>query len=189
MNPLTWDAPWAVVALALFGIVMLRANATYWLGRAIGTSAARWPRAQRLMSSTGYAKVVRWISRWGAPVVSVSFLTIGVQTMVNLAAGATGMKQRHYLPAVTVGCVLWALIYSTVGFVGFRAFSALHDRSPLAAWAVVGIAAVAFAAFVITRTKRERLQGSATPDPATQDPATQDPAIQDPGIQDPAIQN
>lgn len=156
MNPLEWDAPWFVVALGLFVVVMVRANATYWLGRALSSGAARSERYRRLLESPGHNRVVGWIERWGPPVVSVSFLTIGVQTLVNLAAGATRMRLRHYLPAVVVGCLMWAMVYATVGFVGVRAFTAIHSRSPLAAWSTLGLAAGALIVFVVSRTRRER---------------------------------
>ncbi|WP_328701795.1 DedA family protein [Aestuariimicrobium ganziense] len=155
MNPLAWNAHWTVVAAGLFVIVMFRANGTYWLGRAAAAGTAR-TRYSRLLGSPGYRRAEAWLDRWGAPVVAVSFLTIGVQTLVNLAAGATRMKLRHYLPAVTVGCVLWAIIYSTVGFVGWRTFSALHERSPALAWTLAVLAVGGLAAFVVSRVRRER---------------------------------
>ena len=52
----------------------------------------------------------------GAPIVTISFLTIGFQTLANLAAGATGMKLRHYLPAVTIGGLLWAVGVTVAGY-------------------------------------------------------------------------
>lgn len=128
-DPTTWNAPYAVVVGALFCIVMARANGTYWLGRGIAAGAQR-TRASRLLESRHYARGVQWLNRWGAPAVSISFLTIGIQTMVNLAAGVTRMPQRRYLPAVTVGCIAWAFIYGTVGFVGWVAVQRLWDRSP-----------------------------------------------------------
>ncbi|MHA6524794.1 DedA family protein [Tessaracoccus sp. G1721] len=143
-DPTTWDAPFGVVVLALFVIVMLRANGTYWLGRAIaaGASRSRWV---KLLESRHYATGARWLNRWGAPAVSLSFLTIGIQTMVNLAAGVARMPLRRYLPAVTVGCLMWAFMYGTVGFIGWVAVVALWERSPaltvtLLALAVAGVA-------------------------------------------------
>ncbi len=41
MNPLDWNASWPIVFGALFCIVMARANATYWAGRAIVMGAER----------------------------------------------------------------------------------------------------------------------------------------------------
>lgn len=143
-DPTTWDAPFGVVVLALFIIVMLRANGTYWLGRALAAGARR-SRWEKVLESRHYATGARWLNRWGAPAVSLSFLTIGIQTMVNLAAGVAQMPLRRYLPAVTVGCLLWAFMYGTVGFIGWVAVAALWERSPgltvaLLALAVVGVA-------------------------------------------------
>ncbi|GAA4903073.1 hypothetical protein GCM10025789_22350 [Tessaracoccus lubricantis] len=149
-DPSTWDAPLALVVSALFVIVMLRANATYWLGRGIAAGARR-TRLVRLMESRHYATGERWLNRWGAPAVSVSFLTVGIQTMVNLAAGATRMPLRRYLPAVTVGCIMWAFLYGTVGMIGFRAIGLLWARSP---WWVLALAlVVAAVAFAIVRKR------------------------------------
>ena len=114
MDPYTWDAPWFVIVGGLFVIVMLRANGTYWIGRLMEHGAHR-TRLARLLDSPGYARALELVHRWGAPVVSASFLTIGVQTLVNLAAGATRMPLTRYLPAVALGGVAWALIYGTVG--------------------------------------------------------------------------
>lgn len=141
MDPRTWDAPFMVIVGALFVIVMLRANGTYWLGRLLAASAHR-TRAGRLMDSPGYARAVAQINRWGAPVVTVSFLTVGIQTLVNMAAGGTRMPLTRYLPAVTVGCVIWAFLYGTLGLVGFEAALLLWRASPiLAVGALVGLAA------------------------------------------------
>lgn len=155
LNPLSWDAPWFVVALALFVIVMLRANGTYWLGRALARGADH-PRLARMVGSRGYQRAATWLNRWGAPVVTMSFLTIGVQTLVNLAAGITRMPLRRYLPAVILGCVAWAVLYATIGFAGYEAFRALHGWSPLAAWALVVVAVLGLAGFVVLRVREAR---------------------------------
>lgn len=148
MNPMEWDAPYLVIVAALFGIVMARANGTYWLGRLVERGLNR-TRVSALMDSAGYRHAVDRLNRWGPPVVSVSFLAIGVQTLINLAAGATRMPLRRYLPAVTVGCILWAFLYGTVGFIGWEALGLLWERSPaltLAIGATLTLAAGVFAA-------------------------------------------
>lgn len=154
LNPLEWQAPWFVVAVGLFVIVMLRANATYWLGRL--ASGARSRRVQGLVSSPGYRRAVEWLNRWGAPVVTLCFLTVGVQTLVNLAAGITRMPLRRYLPAVVLGCLIWAVVYATVGFAGYEAFRALHAYSPPLAWAVIGAAALGLVAFGVVQVRAAR---------------------------------
>ena len=153
MDPRTWDAPLEVIVVALWVIVMARANGTYWLGR-LAARGAESTRIQRLMRSPGYTRAVDRLNRWGAPVVALSFLTIGVQTLVNLAAGGIRMPLRRYLPAVAVGCVAWAFIYGTVGFMGWVGLQELWARSPAAVIVVgvVGVGALAWA--VLSRDKK-----------------------------------
>ena len=122
------EQPFAVAFSTLFVIVMLRANATYWLGRGAlrgGRLSRRF--AHRLEGPT-MQHAQRLSARYGVIAVPLSFLTVGVQTAINFSAGFTVMPMRRYLPAVTIGCVLWALLYSTVGMVGWAAIATLWDR-------------------------------------------------------------
>ncbi len=132
MDPTKWDVPFPVIVAALYVIVMFRANATYWLGR-LGLFSAQHTRLSALMDSPGYHRATERIDTYGAPVITLSFLTIGFQTLANLAAGATAMKLRHYLPAVGIGALAWALIYATVGTVGLELLGKLYNYSPLIA--------------------------------------------------------
>ncbi|MDO5711498.1 MAG: VTT domain-containing protein [Micrococcales bacterium] len=108
------ELPVAAAFAALFAIVMLRANATYWIGRGLRAGAAHsrlgvgfvgrsTPRAERLVAS------------WGPGAVTLSFLTIGLQTAINAGAGAVRMPMHRYLPAVVLGSLIWATIYSALG--------------------------------------------------------------------------
>ena len=153
MDPTTWDAPFGVVALGLFVIVMLRANGTFLLGRLAARGAHR-TRVARLMDSPGYTRAVVRINRWGAPVVTLSFLTIGFQTLVLLAAGALAMPLRHYVPAVVVGGTVWALLYATVGFVGVEAVLYLWALSPVLALALAALVVAGFAASLVARRRQ-----------------------------------
>ena len=153
MDPTQWHAPFWVVVLALFAIVELRANATYWLGR-LASAGAHRTRMARLLDSAAYRAASERIDRFGAPVVALSFLTIGFQTLANLAAGATGMKLRHYLPAVTVGGTAWALLYATLGTVGVDLIGRLWGYSPVLAVVVLALAVAAIAGYVIVQARR-----------------------------------
>lgn len=155
MNPFSWNAPWFVVAAGLFVIVMLRANGTYWLGRGMsaGTSRSRYA---ALLDAPGYLKARAWLERWGALAVTFCFLLVGVQTLVNLAAGVGRMSMRRYLPAVVLGCILWALLYSTIGFVGFAAVAALYSLSPVLAIGLAVVAVTALVVFIVWRVRQGR---------------------------------
>ncbi|MGC3993560.1 MAG: VTT domain-containing protein [Propionicimonas sp.] len=163
MDPTAWNVPFPVVVGALFVIVMCRANGTYWLGR-LGSAGARRTRLARLMDSPGYRSATARIDRYGAPVVAVSFLTIGFQTLANLAAGATGMKLRHYLPAVTIGSVAWALLYATLGTVGVDLFGDLWARSPALAIGLGVLVVGAIVGFVVLQHRRGARAAEPQPD-------------------------
>ena len=160
MDPTQWGAPFPLVVAALYVIVMLRASGTYALGRAVvaGTAHTRW---RHLVESEGYRRAAERIDRWGPPAVALCFLTVGVQTLVNLAAGAARMQLRHYLPAIAIGGLAWALIYATIGFAGFAAFGTLWQRSPVIAVVVVGGAALALVAYIVRQTRRARARKAA----------------------------
>jgi membrane protein DedA with SNARE-associated domain len=73
--------------------------------------------------------------------VVLTFLTIGLQTAVNLAAGAAGMPLRRYLPAAAAGSAIWAFVYATIGLATIDAWIAVMAASPLAAVLLVAFLA------------------------------------------------
>lgn len=153
MDPTQWDAPFPIVVAALFVIVLCRAGGTFWLGR-LAASGVRHSRIAKLLDSPGYRTASRRINDYGAPVVAASFLTIGFQTVMNFTAGATGMTLGRYLPALTVGGVLWALLYATVGSLGVDLLGWLWSISPLLAFGVFLVMAGVIAALVVWRHRR-----------------------------------
>ena len=162
------DWPYPLAVATLFVIVMLRANGTYWVGRGLRSGAGR-TRLSRLVESPGYLRAERLVARWGAPVVALCFLTVGVQTMVNLAAGATRMPLRRYLPAVTIGGIIWAFIYATIGFVTIEALILVYRVSPLAFVALV-LVLLALVAWLIWLNVRRRSPEFEAEEPGGTDP-------------------
>lgn len=142
VDPTKWNVPFPAIVAALFAIVVVRAGSTYLVGRLAAYGARRTP-LSKLLDSPAFAAASERIDRYGAPVVGLSFLTIGFQTLANLAAGATRMRWFHYLPALAVGGLAWALIYATIGTVGLDLFGRLYAISPVGAGAaLVGLVAV-----------------------------------------------
>ncbi len=172
--------PFVWAFLILFVIVMLRSNATYWAGRGL-SAGGRKTKLQKYLNSPAFHRAENIIARWGAPAVSVSFLTIGVQTAVNMAAGLGRMPLRRYIPATVVGSVAWACIYATIGLAAFDAALAAAAGSPLALLVLVVVAAAAVVGihlFKVSRTRKldkEALADCPVMSPAPTGSATSQP--------------
>lgn len=153
--------PFGVALAALFAIVMIRVNATYWLGRGAVAGFAH----TRFGSSLEKPKAARaqaLIQRWGPYAVVVSFLTIGLQTAVNLAAGAARMPLRRYLPAAIAGSILWAVLYATIGLAALEAWLAVAAASPVGAAVAVVVVAILVACIVVARRRRSAAKSADT---------------------------
>lgn len=137
----------------LFLIVMLRANATYWIGRGVAAGTRRW-RSDDSEPSPAWQRARRLVNRWGPIAVVFCFLTVGIQTAVNATAGVTRMPLRRYLPAVTLGSIIWATVYASVGLAAARAWLATAARSPVAATIIAILLVVVVVGAVLHRRSR-----------------------------------
>lgn len=154
------ELPLGWAYLTLFVIVMLRANATYWVGRLIVAGGRRSEKIERFLDGPTMARAEKFSRRWGVLAVPLSFMTIGIQTAVNLSAGALRMPLSRYLPAVTLGCMIWALIYSTVGLAAIQAVFLALAASP---WALVALA-VAVVILLGVRRFQKRASAAVAPE-------------------------
>ena len=142
----------------LFVVVLCRAQATYWLGRAVAAGALR-TRWSAPLTGPRAIRAAEALRRWGWPVIPVSFLTIGFQSAVNGAAGLIRMPWPRYTAAMLPGCVLWAAIYAVGGLAAFQALVPLVAQKP-GAWAMAVVVA-AVAGVVAAARRRRSLSASA----------------------------
>ncbi len=147
--------PFAITFVVLFAIVLLRAQGTYWLGRGVTAGVLHTRFASRI-TGPRTTKAIASLNRWGLPLVTVSFLTIGFQTVINGAAGLIRMPWVRYTIAMLIGCVAWALIYATVGIAAFEAALALAARSPWALLALLAAVIGVVVAVIVVRRRRDR---------------------------------
>jgi membrane protein DedA with SNARE-associated domain len=154
--------PYPVAVAMLFLVAFLRAGATYALGRAVQQGARR-TRIAHTMAKPGFARVQDLVARWGAPLVSVSFLTVGLQTLVNLAAGVTRMPLRRYLPALAIGSLLWGFLYATVGLATFSAWRTLYERTPAVTVVITIVLLAGLAVYIAVQVRQRRTERAASP--------------------------
>ena len=157
------DGPWWWLFVALVGIVFVRTQATYWLARwaragadAVADRAekqhSKQARIARRFSGPGMAKAQAFTERWGWIAIPLSFLTIGIQSLVNGGAGYARMHWGRYTLAMLPGCLLWAGAYELVGYSAWQAFT----TSP---WMLAGSVLLVAAVVTVMVRRRRRQSG------------------------------
>lgn len=147
-----YTGPAVPVYLFLLCVVFFRAQGTYWLGRYMGNFImtrgkpdSGWRlRAYNWIHADSTSRAIDTLQRRGWPVIPVSFLTVGFQTMVNMGAGVIRMTWPRYTAAMFPGCLAWAFIYSTIGWTVWKAALSAAAGSPLGllATAIIILAAI-----------------------------------------------
>lgn len=153
------DLPLEVAAYVFLVVVVhLRAGGTYALGRLV-RRAGDHSRLSGLLSRPMVRRSEQVVGRFGPPAVAASFLTVGFQSAMNLTAGFLRMPLRHYLPALSVGSLIWAAMYLSVGLAVLRAWQAEGSAATVLAAAVLLVLVAGLAVLV-----RRRLLVPATGD-------------------------
>ncbi|MCB5990722.1 MULTISPECIES: VTT domain-containing protein [Janibacter] len=142
------DWPVGLAFVVLLVAALVRGSATYAIGRGARSAAARRSGADR--PGPTMARAERLVRRVGPPAVSLGFLTVGLQSAINLSAGAMRMPLSRFAPALVVGATLWATVYTTIGFAVIEA--ALGRGS----WWLLGAVVVAVAVVLAGRALRRR---------------------------------
>lgn len=155
LSPAAFGLPLPLAVGLFYIVVLLRGGATYALGRGARSGAGR-TRVKARLETPRFRRAERIVERFGAPVVAASFLTVGFQTLANLAAGALRMPLPAYLPALAVGGFAWALIWGVVGVATYEAVATLAARSPLEAALFVTVLVGVLVAIEVLNVRRAR---------------------------------
>lgn len=131
----------------IVGIV--RTSLVYWVAALAAKGSARLHRIREAMERPLYRKARAFINRWGVIAVPLCFLTVGFQTAVIVTTGFTRMPLRRWIPAMLVGTLMWAGIYTTIGFAILAALGLEPWMFPLALAIVITV-------LVIVAQLRER---------------------------------
>ena len=145
--------------VGLFAIVLVRSNVTYWVGRgAMAGRRRRHPSGAGQLHRTveRQARAAALLRRLGPVMVTLSYLTVGIQTAVHLAAGAMRMPFAFYLPASVIGSAAWAALYATIGLAVVQAWIAAEAGSWYGLGALAGVVLVGLATWWLARGRARR---------------------------------
>ena len=137
--------PYPGVFLFFWCLAMMRSHTMYWIGRGVtvGTAHTRW---SSLLESPMYARAQSWSARWGVLAVPMSFLTVGLQSFIQISAGVARMPLRRYVVATAAGAIVWAAVYTTIGMAIVTAWL----TGPIGRIVII-LAAAALVAFIVLR--------------------------------------
>ena len=142
--------PYPGVFLFFWCLAMMRSHTMYWIGRGItaGTARTRWV---SLIESPMYARAQAWSARWGVLAVPMSFLTVGLQSFIQISAGVARMPLRRYVVATAAGAIVWAAVYTTIGMAIVTAWL----TGPTGRIVIILVAAALVAFIVLRRLGRQ----------------------------------
>lgn len=148
-----WGSWGALVAAAICGAL---------LGESIGFALGRWiggplrnSRAGRLIGERNWELAERYLRRRGTLAVFVSRFLPVLHSVVPAAAGMAGMPYRRFMMATIPACVLWALVYVSVGSLAAASYEAIGSQLK---WAGVVFAGVILLFVLVSWLVRRKLQ-------------------------------
>ncbi len=114
-------------------------------GESVGYAIGRWfgPRLRmsRLGARLGERHVLRaerWMDRRGGWAVFISRFLPVMHALMPVTAGASGFPYRRFMAWTAPACVLWALVYVSVGTVAGSSYRTLVQEFHSAGWIVLG---------------------------------------------------
>jgi membrane protein DedA with SNARE-associated domain len=110
--------PWHVIVAAVIGSAIGMASC-FEIGRGSrGFIAGRL--ARRLAMQDALARAEAWSRRFGPWSIIVAFFTPGLRHVTAIAAGATRLEFKRFLPLVVVGACAWSSLLVAGGYVTGR---------------------------------------------------------------------
>lgn len=114
-------ALWLALAAAVVGLMVFDPF-IWWAGRRYGRAVLAWYSSQVPARAAGLARAERAFARWGAWTLVTAYYLPVPNSVLYLAAGASGMPLWRFLAFDLVGSLLWAAVLVGLGFaIGQRA--------------------------------------------------------------------
>lgn len=158
--------PIGITFVLFFLGAMIRGQGTYWLGRIITEQSLK-----RTSPKEGWRKSVHdwlqgdsvgrgaaFIRKFGVAAVPFAYLTVGLQTLIIVAAGVMRINIVAFTIAQIPGALAWATIYTTVGFAVWGAvFGTIQGNPVFTALLVLMVAGIVA---LVIRKRRRRAVGT-----------------------------
>ncbi len=135
-------------------------NAVYWIGRVGGRPLIDRILKIRLLhfliNEKSLEKVERYFESHGGKTVFVGRFGPGLRSMTPLFAGVTRMGYFRFVPYNVAAALVWAVVYSLIGYVFGQYWGELLAVAKSFGFSVVALVALVILAFVLRRRYRRK---------------------------------
>jgi membrane protein DedA with SNARE-associated domain len=153
---------WLLLTVLSLG-AMARGQIIYWIGRVATEQTLRrtrpvdgwWARAHRWLSAGHADAGIVVIRRWGLIAIPFSYVTIGLQSMIQAGAGVLRITWWKYTLAQIPGALAWGAIYASFGFFAWSLIGQAARGNPAAAIGLAVLGIVLIGGLVLVRRRSE----------------------------------
>ena len=149
-----------LVMLSGFVGALVSDNSVYWIGRIGGRPLIdrilKIRLLQFLINEKSLEKVERYFDSHGGKTVFVGRFGPGLRSMTPLFAGVTRMKYYRFAPYNVVAGLVWAVVYSLIGYVFGQYWGELLAVARSFGYTIVALVALVVLALVLRRRYRKK---------------------------------
>ncbi len=149
-----------LVMLSGFAGALVSDNSVYWIGRIGGRPLIdrilKIRLLQFLINEKSLEKVERYFESHGGKTVFVGRFGPGLRSMTPLFAGVTRMGYFRFVPYNVAAALVWAVVYSFIGYVFGQYWSELLAVAKSFGFSVVALVILVIVAFVLRRRYRRK---------------------------------
>jgi membrane protein DedA with SNARE-associated domain len=149
-----------LVMLSGFAGALVSDNSVYWIGRIGGRPLIdrilKIRLLQLLINEKSLEKVERYFESHGGKTVFVGRFGPGLRSMTPLFAGVTRMGYFRFVPYNVAAALVWAVVYSLIGYVFGQYWSELLAVARSFGFSVMALVILVTVAFVLRRRYRRK---------------------------------
>ena len=149
-----------LVMLSGFAGALVSDNSVYWIGRIGGRPLIdrilKIRLLQLLINEKSLEKVERYFESHGGKTVFVGRFGPGLRSMTPLFAGVTRMGYFRFVPYNVAAALVWAVVYSLIGYVFGQYWSELLAVAKSFGFSVAALVILVIVAFVLRRSYRRK---------------------------------
>ena len=149
-----------LVMLSGFAGALVSDNLVYWIGRTGGRPLIDRILKIRLLhfliNEKSLEKVERYFESHGGKTVFVGRFGPGLRSMTPLFAGVTRMGYFRFVPYNVAAALVWAVVYSLIGYVFGQYWSELLAVARSFGFSVMALVILVTVAFVLRRRYRRK---------------------------------